>query len=181
MYNLNNEVWLPITDYPNYMISNLGNVKSLSNNKTRKEKILKNVKNRGGYLQVFLSKNGKVKRYYIHRLVAEHFLPNLDYKPEIDHINTNKSDNRVENLRWCSHKENINNLLTKDKMSKNKLGIEHPNSKPILQFTLDKKLVRKWNCATDVERELGIYQTNISKCCKGKYKSAGGFKWQYAN
>ena len=176
-----NEIWSDIVGYEQlYQISNFGTVKSLSNNKIKKEKILKQVKTTNGYLFVNLCKNGKRKFYQIHRLVAQAFLPNPENKPCIDHINTNKTDNRVCNLRWVTAKENMNNPLSIDKL-KNKLGIKHHNSKPVLQLTLTGELIKKWNSIRDVERELGINQSNISKCCKGDVKSAGKFKWQYAN
>lgn len=163
-----NEIWKDIKGYEGlYQVSNLGNVKSLCNNKTRKEKILK-PKQRKGYLYVGLCKNGKVKQYLVHRLVAEHFIPNPNNLPQIDHINTNKTDNRVENLRWVTQKENSNNPLTIDKLNK-----------PIIQFSKDGELIKKWNSAMDVQRELGIKQTNISNCCKGKLKSVGGYIWRY--
>ena len=165
-----NEIWRDIKDYPNYMVSNLGNVKSLCNNKTRKEKIIKKGKDSGGYLFVNLHKKGKVKYYYVHRLVAEVFMPNPDNKPCIDHINTDKTDNSVENLRWVTHKENSNNPMTFDKISK-----------PIIQFSKDGEFIKKWDCITDVLRELGINQGNICKCCKGERKTAGGYKWLYAD
>ena len=171
-----NEIWKDIKDYPNYMVSNLGRVKSLSNNKARKEKILKQHKNSNGYLFVALSKNGKIKCYRVHRLVAEAFLPNPDNKPCIDHINTNKIDNRVENLRWCSHKENINNPITKDKHLKK---LKENLSKPIIQFSKDGEFIRKWDNTWDVQRELGINQSSISKCCNGKRKTAGDYIWRY--
>lgn len=179
-----NEIWRDIKDYPNYMVSNLGRVKSLNYRKRGEEKILKNIKIKSGYLQVELCKNRKIKKYYIHRLVAQAFIDNPNKLPCIDHINTITTDNRVENLRWVTHKENSNNSLTIDKMSKNahfknKFGIEHPNSKPIIQFTLDGKLVRKWNSAADIQRELGIKNSNICSCCKGKLNSSGGFIWRY--
>lgn len=178
-----NEIWKDIKDYPNYQISNFGNVKSLSNNFSRKEKILKHGKLKG-YLFVQLSKNGKIKCYRVHRLVAEAFIPNPDNKPCIDHINTDRSDNRVCNLRWCSHKENMNNILTIDKMSKNahlknKFGAEHPLSKPIIQFSKDGEFIRKWENAVEVKKELGIDNSSVSKCCKGKMKSTGGYIWRY--
>lgn len=163
-----NEIWKDIKGYEGlYQVSNFGNVKSLSNNFSRKEKILK-LNNIKGYLFVDLYKNGKVKHYKVHRLVAEHFIPNPDNKPCIDHINTNKTDNRVENLRWTTHKENSNNPLTIDK-----------RSKPIIQFSKDGEFIKKWNSALDVQRELGIKQGNISNCCKGKRNIAGGYIWRY--
>lgn len=165
-----NEIWRDIKDYPNYMISNWGNVKSLNYINTGEEKILKQIKNSKGYLQVGLNKNGKCKRYLIHRLVAEAFLPNPDNKPCIDHINANKTDNRVENLRWCTYKENMNNPLTIDKISK-----------PIIQFSKSGELIKKWDSAMDAQRELELFSSSIFACCKGKLKTAGGFKWSYAN
>lgn len=179
-----NEIWKDIKGYEGlYQISNLGNVKSLSNNFLRKEKILKHGKLKG-YLLVQLSKNGKIKCYRVHRLVAEAFIPNPNNLPQIDHINTDRSDNRVCNLRWCSHKENMNNILTIDKMSKNahlknKFGAEHPLSKPIIQFSKDGEFIRKWENAVEVKKELGIDNSSISKCCKGKMKSTGGYIWRY--
>ena len=80
------EIWKDIKDYPNYMVSSMGRVKSLGNDKTRKEKILKPVKNNYGYLNVVLHNNGKRKMITIHRLVAEAFIENLDGKPIIETI-----------------------------------------------------------------------------------------------
>lgn len=173
------ENWKNIKDYPNYMVSNLGRVKSLNYRNTGEEKILKIYKNKRGYLQVGLYKKGKFKSYSVHRLVAEHFIPNSDNKSCIDHINTNKTDNRVCNLKWVTHKENMNNPITKTKhlkfLKKNNENI----SKPVIQFTMDGKLVRKWNSATDVQRELGFNNCHISSCCKGKRKTANGFIWRF--
>lgn len=163
-----NEIWKDIKDYPNYMVSNLGRVKSLNYRRTGKDKILKPIKMGRGYLCVNLSENGQTKPHYIHRLVAEHFIDNSQNKPEIDHINTDKTDNRVCNLRWVTPKENINNPLTIDKLNK-----------PIIQFSKDGAFIKKWDSAWDVQRELGINQGNIIKCCKEKKKSAGGFIWRY--
>lgn len=175
-----NEIWKDINGYEGlYQISNFGNVKSVdriskhsNGDLTLKGKLLKSVKNSRGYLQVDLCKNGKIKKILIHRLVAQTFLPNPDNKPHIDHINTITTDNRVINLRWVTQKENINNPLTIDKKSKNL-------SKPIIQFSKDGKFIKKWDSALDAQRELGIKQSNICSCCKGKLKSTGGYIWRY--
>ena len=105
------------------MVSNMGRVKSLGNNKTRKEKILKNIKGKDGYLSVGLYKDGKIKMYLVHRLVAQAFIPNSNNKPFIDHINTIRTDNRVENLRWVTSKENMNNSITIEKIKQNQVCI----------------------------------------------------------
>ena len=164
-----NEIWKDIEGYEGlYQISNLGRVKSLGNNKTRKEKILKSSKNTNGYLLVNLHKEGKQKHYYIHRLVVIAFIPNPDNLSQVNHINEDKTDNRVENLEWCDSKYNLNYGTRTEK-----------TQKPILQFNLDGKFIKKWDSAIQVERELGFNQGNIGKCCKGKIKSAYGFKWRY--
>ena len=101
------EVWKPIKDYEGlYEVSNLGRVKTLNYRGTGKGKILKNIECSNGYLTIGLTKNGKRKLFTVHRLVAEAFIPNTEGKPCIDHINTIKNDNRVENLRWLSVSDN---------------------------------------------------------------------------
>ena len=110
------EIWKPIKDFEGYYeVSNIGRVRSLNYKRTGKEKILKNIEDYKGYLEVGLTKNGKRKQFKVHRLVAEAFIPNPENKPCIDHINTVKSDNRVENLRWVTYKENSNNEKTLEK------------------------------------------------------------------
>lgn len=108
------ETWKDIHDYEGlYQGSNYGRIKSL---KFGKETIMKCSKGAQGYIQVTLRKNGNRKRPYVHQLIAQTFIPNPEGKPCVDHINGNKTDNRVENLRWCTHKENNNNPLSLNKM-----------------------------------------------------------------
>lgn len=168
-----NEEWKDIEGYEGlYQVSNLGRVRSLWFEKERILKLYKNVK---GYYCISLCKNGIHQNRSVHRLVAEAFIPNTDNKPSIDHINTIKNDNRVENLRWVTNKENSNNPLTKEKQIKSKL------SKPILQFDKNMELVKKWNGVREIERELNYLHNSISKCCKNQYgfKSAYGYKWGF--
>lgn len=172
------EIWKQIEGYDNYMVSNLGRVKSLNYNHTGKEQVLKPLKHNKNYLMVILYKNGKYKNFKVHRLVAKTFLPNPDNKPCIDHINTNRSDNRVDNLRWVTQKENNNNPLTKEKQV-GKIGKLSPNHKPILQFNLNGNFIRRWDCAYDVQMELGFNQSNISSCCREERKTANGYIWKY--
>ena len=109
------EIWKPIEGYDNYMVSNLGRVKSLNYRRTGKEQLLKNKIDKDGYFYVCLCKDGKTKAYKTHRLVASAFIPNTENKPCVDHINTDITDNRVDNLRWCTQKENCNNPITRTK------------------------------------------------------------------
>lgn len=107
------EIWKPIKDYVGlYEVSNLGNVRSLPKMcgfRKDKGRIVKPFTNNNGYKLVSLSKDKKMKHFQVHRLVANEFIDNPDNKQQVDHINRNRSDNRVENLRWVSASENGNN------------------------------------------------------------------------
>lgn len=163
------EVWKDIDGYPNYQASNLGRVKSLNYKKTGVEKILKGYKNRNGYLRVNLSKKGKSKLYYIHRLVAQAFISNPNNWSQINHIDEDKTNNKVDNLEFCTAEYNINYGTRTER-----------TQKPILQFSKEGEFIRKWDSIVDIERELGFNHSAITKCCKGKlYKSVGGYKWHY--
>ena len=166
------EEWKDIRDYEGlYQISNKGNVKSLGNNKTKKEKILKSSVNKRGYLDVKLCKNGKHKNFRINRLVAEAFISNPNNLPQVNHKNEIKDDNRVENLEWCDAKYN-NNFGTRKERVAEKL------SKPVLQINkTTNEIISEFPSTIEVKRQLGI--SHISECCLGKRNTAGGYKWQY--
>lgn len=182
-------------EHPRYKVSNFGKVKCLNWKRTGKERLCKLSKCGGGYLQVTIDN----VLILAHRLVAEAFLPCPN--PErncIDHRDTDKTNNVVildddgktvidSNLRWCTHKENSKNPLSLKHMSENnaktmlgKFGAEHPKSISIVQLSKDGQFIKRWPAAREVERELGIHRGDISRCCKGELKSAGGFKWVYA-
>jgi len=117
------EIWKQIIGYEDlYEISNLGNVKSLQKG-FKKEKLLKNRHNDSGYVRVDLRSNSKSKTIYTHRLVAIHFIPNNDNKLQVNHINGNKSDNRVENLEWVSNTENQCHRYDKTKTASKFIGV----------------------------------------------------------
>lgn len=102
------EQWKDIVGFEGiYQISSLGRIKSLpgKDKSVRREKILKQ-KNKKGYFEVILWKNSKYSSFRVHRLVATHFINNHDNKPEVNHIDGDRGNNRVENLQWCTSKEN---------------------------------------------------------------------------
>lgn len=119
-----NEIWRNIKGYEGwYKVSNLGNVVSLRyQGKIRETPYFMRFDDNHGYKRVALTMNGIKRKVFVHRLVAEAFIPNLENKPYIDHINTIRDDNRVGNLRWVTHSENILNELTNDKRSNSLKG-----------------------------------------------------------
>lgn len=158
-----NEIWKDIKDFIGlYQVSNFGRVKSL---KWGKERILKPRKLKCGYFAVILYKDGVTKSYFIHRLVAQAFLPNPNNLPQVNHKNENKTDNRVENLEWCDQKYNC----------------QYSFAKTILQFDKKGNFITEFPSTMEVYKQLGYGKGNISACCNGKRKSCGGFIWRYKN
>lgn len=186
------EIWKEIEGYPNYQVSNMGRVKRLSTGYYRRtEKILKPQLQNNGYLHIKLSQKDKTKCILVHRLVAQVFIPNPNNLPQVNHINEDKTDNRVENLEWCDRKYNINYgngiskrvKTNKENGTYKKIGeINYKNfSKSILQFSKDNSFIRRWDCIMDVQRELGYDNKQICSCLKNRQKTAKGFKWVYAD
>lgn len=163
------EIWRDIEGYEGYQVSNLGRVKSL---KFGKEQILKVKKDR--YLRIGLCKDGKQKFYMVHRLVALAFLPNPENLPEINHIDEDKTNNRVENLEWCDRKYNINYGSHNKRKSESQTNYPKFSKKVICVET---GVI--YQSAMQVKRELGFSNGNISNACNGRCKSAYGFHWRY--
>ena len=171
------EVWRDVKGYEGlYQVSNMGRVKSLErkNNygRTVKERILKPAFDGWGYLVVTLCADGKRKNLMVHRLVCEAFNDNRDEKPEVNHINEIKTDNRACNLEWCTRIENLTHGTRSERSAKTL-------SKPICQYTLDEKIVKTWASLTEVKRQTGFGQSHISQVANGKRKQAYGFIWKY--
>ena len=171
-------MWKIIEGYENYSVNELGQVK---NNK--RNHIMKVGKDKDGYGLIALSKNNIGKTYKVHRLVAIAFIQNPENKPQVNHINGIKNDNRLENLEWCTSGENQKHsfdFLNRQSPMKGKIGKDNHCSKPVKQLTLSGELIKIFSSAEDVFRELGIFASNISCVCHGRQKTAGGFKWEHA-
>ena len=172
------EIWKDIEGYEGlYQVSNLGRVKSLNYNRTKKEKILKPRSNKDGYLRVVLYKEGKSKQYLVHRLVAQAFIPNPDNKPQVNHKDDNKTNNKVENLEWVTSKENAN-YGTRNKRSAKSRTNDKKRSKPIYGINVKTNEKIEFPSTMEAERN-GFNHGNIVKCLKGRKNSHKGYKWFY--
>lgn len=171
------EIWKDVVGYEGYYeVSNLGNVRSVTRKKKGKQ--LKPLARQHGYLAVQLWGNGGNKRgfrtFSIHRLVAEAFIPNPNSYPEINHINEIKTDNSVENLEWCTRKQNMNSGTLKDRMRGRKLG----NARPIIQFDLEMNQIAEFESAYEAGRQLNRNSKNIHHALKTGGTGFGYF-WKY--
>ncbi len=165
---MQNEIWKDIPGYVGmYQVSNKGRVKSFKNQYGHGVRILHGEKTKSGYIQVSLVSLNK-KRYKIHRLVALAFIPNPDGLPQINHKNEIKTDNRVENLEWCTAKYNVNYGTAIERRSE-KLG------KRVMCIEMG-KVFASCNAAG---RELNLDFSHIAKCCRHELRHYKGLHFEF--
>lgn len=166
------EIWKDIPNYEGiYQASTLGRIKSINSSFRCTDVIMSdNSISKSGYKVVNLKRGKKPKTFLVHRLIAMTFLPNPHSYPIVNHKNENKLDNRVDNLEWCSQSYNCSYGSR-----------QHSQSKKLGKKVLCVELNQEFLSFGEAGRTLNIPYQNISKCCKNKIKTAGGYHWQLLN
>lgn len=183
------EIW---KDYPGfegrYQISTYGRVRSLNFHREKRESLLSPIIDKGGYEIVKLCKDGIVYPHRVHLMVANTFIPNLEHKPFIDHIDTNRRNNCVWNLRWCTMKENHNNKISlvnhaNATSAEWKKGSHDSHKKPVRQYTKSGMFVREYESIAKAAHFFNRPANTIGLCVRRPKSnhSAFGFLWCYAD
>jgi len=149
-------IWKPFRN-SNYHISNCGQVKNNNYGRILKHEMMSN-----GYERCKLLIKGKLSSFFIHRAVAEVFIPNPNNLPYVDHIDNNPLNNHVSNLRWTSHSDNTRYACA--------ISVD--------QLDLQGNFIKTWHCMADAEKKYG---SGICWCAKGNLATSGGFKWRYTD
>ena len=157
--------------YKDYEVSNLGYVRSLNYRRTGQTQILKPHERTDGYLDVTLHNDNTKKICYIHRLVAEVFIPNPDNKPTVNHIDENPKNNHVSNLEWADMNEQVHHGTRTERQRKAMQGKRVK--------CVETNII--YDSARDAERETGIKNANIGAVCKGKRQTAVGYHWEFVD
>lgn len=174
------EEWRDVVGYEGrYRVSDQGRVKSLDYNRTGKERVLKPEKDEGGYLTVAFSKEGSVKRFLVHRLVAQTFIQNPNNYPQVNHKDEEKTNNCVENLEWCTSSYNINygthierQIATRN--ARKSYGAEQP-------VIATRNGTEQWfKSQNEAARRLGLKQGSIHFCLVGRFRQTGGYSFRLA-
>lgn len=178
-----NEIWKDIEGFEGYyQVSNIGRVRSLDRVIERKGKparlkgkILSQVVN-CGYLYVGFRKNGDGKYYHhaVHRLVGKAFVSGYKEGYDINHKDNVRSNNNAENLEWCTRSYNIQYM-------RDYFPRIDTQKREVIQMDLDGNEIAKYEKMNDAAKATGINVGNIGNVCQGRSKTAGGYRWRYAD
>ena len=184
------EVWKTVDGFENYEVSNLGNIRSKDRIVTRKgysarlKGALLKTNLCNGYPRVALYTGNRksVKQFLVHRLVAAAFIPNPDNLPYVNHKDENKSNNRADNLEWCTAKYNSNygTAIKRRVEHQDWQNIAEKQAIPIIQRDMQGNEVARYKSMMDAEKTTCFKSSGISKACNGRLKSYKGFLWEYA-
>lgn len=184
MYSICEESGLRVCEYYQYLlVREDGMVKNISGNYQAKKHWNEGSTDKDGYRTIRVPNTKKTVK--IHRLVSFAFIPNPENKSQINHINGLKHDNRLENLDWCTQKENMQHaydtglqVAKKGEYSPN-YGEKNPRARKIGRYSLDGDLLEEYHGGRQKFKAQGFHHSVISQCCRGRYKTHKGFIWKY--
>lgn len=166
-----NELWKPVEGYLSYEVSNLGRVRNKKLDLVKAQR-----KTKTGYLIVDLKENGIKRTRYVHRLVAQAFIPNPDELPQINHKDENKQNNCVENLEWCTAAYN-NAYGTHVERIRSTKGRDYGKSIARLDPTTRKRLA-VYASVSAAARDMGVSKQAIDWGLSSANHTAAGFAWE---
>lgn len=166
------ETWKPVENFEElYEVSNKGKIRSKDRidriGRLKRGQLLKEIDNRKGYKYVNLHKDGEAQRKYIHRLVAEAFIGECPKGFEVDHVDRNRGNNKIENLRYIPIK-------------RNRATSAESRTRKVRQYSVDGTLISEYRSTVEASKTTGIHQSCISGVLTGRNKTAGGFIWRRA-
>ena len=185
------EIWKPIKGYEGiYEVSSYGRVRSLERIDTRpnprtgkamnfikKQRIVTNKNHPQGYKTVLLYKGGSSEQFLLHRLVAQAFIPNPQNLPCVNHKDEDKTNNRADNLEWCSQQYNVNYGTGVSRM-KSKIKAR---CKRICQYDNEGRLIATFATSIEAAEKTGICRSGIANALTGRHETSGGYRWKYAD
>jgi hypothetical protein len=181
------EIWKDVVGYEGYYkVSNYGNIKSVTRTikqkngrlRTWEEKKMKWFLDDSGYPRIALAKHSRYKKHKVHRLVAEAFIPNPNNYPQVNHIDSNRENFNVDNLEWCTAKQNVDHCKKSGRRHKQKTGFENKLSRPVVAINIstgERTVFGSQKLASEI---LGLHQTHVNGCVTGRCLSTGGYKFE---